>query len=460
MILKNLESSTNTIVRENEIDFHIINAHGDIKLESLVNCDAIIFRTDRVSLVKEEIEKIRRSNLPKLYLKPLFVTTKRVYQRLKGSVDGVVEASDLDSVEESLKEILAKTAEIPLTPISNHLSHVDQVLLKSMQYMYSRNINLDAKRTRQAHMGYTYPFVNYLIPDLELHTFLDKVHIATKKNWLTKQLADRVNLCRSCSSSYLHFSETCHKCKSIDIESESLIHHFRCAYIGPESDFKQDEDIFMCPKCDKVLRHIGVDYDKPSEIINCNSCNHQSQQSAIKASCVDCGTDNDLAKLYTKEVVNLKLTAEGINVIKNVDAFSLDNEAELNQLFEYELETQVFDLVRKQEVRKMLGNKLNSYTMNIAFDKEVISHLSKQEKDIFSSEFRKIMGNYLEDVDLMTSRGYTEYDLLLSAKSEHYLNEMTEALQYNINKIINDNFDDPMHNLTINSTRLDKVYLA
>ena len=459
MILKNLESHSNTLIRENDIDFHIINSHIDLNVADLIQADAIIFRTDRVSLILAEIEKIRRSDIPALYLKPIFVTSQRVLLRLKDDIDGVVEASDLESIEETTKELILKIKEINPEAIDRNLPHSEKVLIKTIQFLFTRNKHLSPVRSRQALMGYEYPYVKNIIPNFEVTLFLDKALHAAQKNWLSKKLVDRVNLCRSCDSSYLHFSETCHKCGSIDIESESLIHHFRCAYIGPESDFNQEETL-ICPKCDKVLRHIGVDYDKPSEILQCNSCNHQSQQSAISAQCIDCGSTNEHSKLHSKEIYSLHLTSEGMDVARNPSGFSLEVDSRKQTLQEYEIEAQVFDLLRRQEIKKMQKNKLKSYSINIAFDNSILSHLVPSEVEVFTTEFRTIMVNYMEDVDLMTMRTPTEYDLLLSAKDASYVENMVATLQYNINKILNDNFHDPTHNLIITSAILDQSFVA
>lgn len=459
MILKNLDAHANALINENDINFHIINSHSDIRIEDFIQSDAIIFQTDRINLIIQEIEKIRRSDIPKVYLKPIFVTTNRLKAKLENDIDGVVEASDLDSIEEATKEIIGRISEISEDGIPSKISYNEKVLIKTFQYMYTRQRNLPPMRSRKAHFGYEYSFVRNILPNFELTTFLDSVNKATKKNFLMTKLIDRVNLCRSCDSSYLHFNETCHKCNSIDIKAESLIHHFRCAYIGPESDFKQD-DVFVCPKCDKVLRHIGVDYDKPSEIIQCQSCNHNSQQSAILAVCIDCGTKNELNKLHNKEIFTLELTSQGVEIAKKPRALDREEELKKLRLQDFEIEPSVFNLLKKQEIKKTKNSKQKSYGINISFDNEVISHLVPSEVEIFTYEFRAILVNYMEDVDLMTMRTATEYELMLCNKDKRYIADLEETFKYNVNKILNDNFKDPNHQLAISSYIIDDKVIA
>ena len=256
----------------------------------------------------------------------------------------------------------------------------------------------------------------------------------SEKGFLTSELVEKVSLCKSCSSSYLHFTETCHKCKSIDIEAESLIHHFRCAYIGPESDFKNGDDL-VCPKCDKMLRHIGVDYDKPSEIVHCNTCNHQSQQSAIIAKCVDCGSTNELSNLHQKSLYNFQLTEQGKNLALNPQTILVDLEEDKEQEIESEIDTKLFDLISIQESKKQYAKNLASFVISIEFSPFVIDHLTATEISIFRLEFKKILLNYLDDIDLFTTIDSSSYKFLLVAKDQKYVDEMKLTLEYNINKI-------------------------
>ena len=453
MILKNLEANTNTIVTEYDINFHIVNSNAELRHENLVSCDAIIFRSDYVSFVKSEIQRIRKADNPALYLKPIYVATKRAYLRLDQNVDGYLGDDELNGVAEEVGVLVDRITDIEDFKFPKHATFHQKNFIKLCQYLLTRDINLKAKRSRQAHMGFRYNFVNYLVPNLELNQFLDLVNDMKKVGYINTKLAERVNLCRDCSSSYLHFVETCHKCKSVDIETESLIHHFRCAYIGPESDFQQD-DVLICPKCDKVLRHIGVDYDKPSEIINCNSCNHQSQQSAIVANCVDCGKENDLTSLHSKEMYNISLTEQGKNLAINPNSLFSEYKDEKDHKLELEIDQSTFDLLARQESKKKQEKKYASYVLEILFSEEALVTLVPSEIRTFQLEFKKILVNYLQEIDLFTAVSPLNYKLLLISKTERYAQDMTETLQYNINKVLNDNFSDPVHQLQVFKTKL------
>lgn len=453
MILKNLDSTNDIIVTEYDIDFHIVNSQSDISFQSLTSCDAIVFRTDYINYLKTQIQKIRKSDNPALYLKPIYVSSKRAFLRLDKNVDGYIGDSELEGIEEEVSNLLKRIEALKSFTFPQDASFHQRNFIKLSQYLFTRNIKLEASRSRRAHIGYYYKFIDYLVPDLELHQFLDELNRMKERGYITTELVENVSLCKSCSSSYLHFIETCHRCKSVDIEAESLIHHFRCAYIGPESDFKQNDDL-VCPKCDKMLRHIGVDYDKPSEIVHCNTCNHQSQQSAIIANCVDCGHSNELANLHTKKMYNVQLTEQGQNLAINPKSLFAEIELNKQEKIELEIEPDLFDLFSRQESLKQYAKKLGSYIIDIEYSRTIIERLTASETSTFKLEFKKILINYLEEIDLFCSIDATNYRLLLISKKDQYIEDMVKALEYNIDKILNDNFNDPQHQLQIKSTKL------
>ena len=107
---------------------------------------------------------------------------------------------------------------------------------------------------------------------------------AEEREWFHQQLLrlgyirrtrfiDRIHVCPICNSSHLLFFETCPECGSSDIVEEPVIHHFRCANVSPEHTYQQDGEL-ICPKCKQQLRHIGVDYARPSSISTCRACAH------------------------------------------------------------------------------------------------------------------------------------------------------------------------------------------
>jgi len=176
-----------------------------------------------------------------------------------------------------------------------------KLLAKLLRYLFSRNLMLAPVNTRLSNIGYDFPLISDMSVESDPLFIMNILNGYSKQNFFSKVPLDKINICYDCQSSYLNFSECCTKCNALDLETEELVHHFRCAYVGPQSDFLRDAKL-ICPKCDHQLKHIGIDYDKPSEIHTCKSCNHSSQETKMKAKCVDCQKENELEQLVTHEI--------------------------------------------------------------------------------------------------------------------------------------------------------------
>ena len=107
------------------------------------------------------------------------------------------------------------------------------------------------------------------------------------QQYLLREFFDRVLACPACKSCQLNIRETCPACKSADIAPVSLLHHYRCALVAPEEDFLQGL-AYTCPKCQKSLNHIGVDYDKPGQRYRCGACKTLSADVITLGQCRSC----------------------------------------------------------------------------------------------------------------------------------------------------------------------------
>lgn len=72
----------------------------------------------------------------------------------------------------------------------------------------------------------------------------------------------------------------CPSCHSESLERRPVYHHFLCAYVGPNYDFKIMNDAMICPKCNRSLNEMGDD----SEIIGysyaCLNCRAEIPEAA------------------------------------------------------------------------------------------------------------------------------------------------------------------------------------
>jgi hypothetical protein len=131
-----------------------------------------------------------------------------------------------------------------------------------------------------------------------------------ERGLLRREFYDRFHVCPRCDSLRLHVREECAQCHSSHLEEEQYLHHFRCAYQGPEERFRRG-DRLICPKCCHELTHFGCDYDRPGSMVACQSCGHASSDPAVGFVCVDCGAhvDGDVAPI--RDVFAYSLTDQG-----------------------------------------------------------------------------------------------------------------------------------------------------
>lgn len=132
----------------------------------------------------------------------------------------------------------------------------------------------------------------------------------TEMGLLRREFFDRVHICRQCSGSRLNTREECEDCRGSQLREAQLVHHFNCAYQGPETQF-QSRDGLICPKCRRALRHYGVDYDKPGMVVYCVSCEHSAAEPAVGFRCLDCNAHTPAEQIQTRDWYHYVLLGDG-----------------------------------------------------------------------------------------------------------------------------------------------------
>jgi CheY-like chemotaxis protein len=137
---------------------------------------------------------------------------------------------------------------------------------------------------------------------------------------LSREFFDRFYVCSSCDSTRQHVREECSECRSADLTEEPYLHHFTCAYQGPESEFRRGDEL-ICPKCRRELSHFGFDYDRPGTMIVCKACGHAASEPVVGFVCMDCGHHADSESCNTRDVYAYRLTDQGVGFAEYGRAF-------------------------------------------------------------------------------------------------------------------------------------------
>ena len=260
----------------------------------------------------------------KCWMKPRYVQTNNTARMgiLDILTDGIVNSPFDELVTQRSEEIFLQMSRLQITQTANVSTFV-ALFIRLCKYSISRG---------------KYTYTSTIIPGItEGHSALYAAllfnnEVASRKEFLEfnqkllelgyaepQDFVERVHLCPQCKSSHLIYAECCPKCESSNINEEPMLHHFRCANISPESTYVYDDKL-RCPKCRQYLHHIGVDYDRPTDVHTCSECGHTFIHTKMKVRCANCGSKHRPAHLQPMDVVRYKYTAEGIQSIVNNDA--------------------------------------------------------------------------------------------------------------------------------------------
>lgn len=183
--------------------------------------------------------------------------------------------------------------------------------IQVLRFLHSRDLaEAVPQRDIESPMGYSIPWVEAFVPG-DRGSSVRMMNRYAQEGLLLTDLVDRVNLCPQCGDYRLNIREVCPACGSPDISKEKTIQHFPCAHVAPESDF-MEHDRYICPKCGKLLKHIGVDYAKPGEVIVCGHCREISTEPETSCLSLVCGLVSAPAALHQFPVYRYRLSPNGL----------------------------------------------------------------------------------------------------------------------------------------------------
>ena len=91
-------------------------------------------------------------------------------------------------------------------------------------------------------------------------------------------------ICNRCSSSNLVPTFTCPACESKIFSKEPLIEHHECGNVESAKNYVDGK----CPKCNKELKILGVDYQRLENYYVCSNCNDKFSTLNYKLECNSC----------------------------------------------------------------------------------------------------------------------------------------------------------------------------
>ena len=411
------------------------------------------------------------TRVDKCFLKPRFATTSlEEFMRFASYlIDGFCDSPTDDKFTDFIEEVYSNINKYGISrELTNDLSTTSRILANIVKFDISRGrVTYTNHTIRGLAQGYSAVYLAWY-DNNETLQFEERMKFNMKMEELgfaeKSRFIDRVHICPSCGESHLLFIECCPKCKSSDIRQEQMIHHFRCANISPESSYNYDGQL-VCPKCRRVLRHIGLDYDRPATIYTC-TCGNTFLASAMKVVCTNCNSITTPEELNPLDVWEYKLTPAGLKAFATDDALfqiesrdiysgrsSFDNftqsirmfnnlpSYEKNALFVYRYlynyegnqeNWQIFDIMRTV-ISRIATVKIS--TQNSNFYILVVAHSERMESehDRVKTILDQIFHNYEANNEDLSTRWLKTYRLLHGEDADAFINQLEENIDAQIN---------------------------
>ncbi|MBC7695851.1 MAG: hypothetical protein H7141_10455 [Burkholderiales bacterium] len=423
--------------------FFYFESFSSLKIDDLEKYDAIIIDARDVEFTRIIIKKFRSHSNMEFYLKPLFLINNKVTDDpyIKELADGII--MSFDQIPETINDINQIYMKITRLESSPSSSFEIQVFKKALNFMFTREINtLKPITDINSTIGYCYPLISVNFEAFEEAKVIEILEWAEKEHLIWPDFQDRVYLCSNCKGGHLSFREICPNCDSANMRSEDLVHHFPCGYIGAISDFKNNIDtVLTCPKCSKNLRHIGVDYDKPSIINHCQNCNDVFQDYLVKAKCIQCKTDTDVQFLISKDINLYKLTKKGRN---SAVGGIYTSDYELNHEIVGTLDFKTFSTMMHYEQERTKANVTLSSNLVVFYFENIFDLykiVSKSKEKSLLTEFVTIIRDNITPADFICINNPSIISICINDVAFENASLMVLKITDMIEELVRDNFE-------------------
>lgn len=441
---KDKDSTIKVINGRIELDnliFFIVENNSTLRIEHLIGYDALIIDAQDLVFTRMMIKKLRSQFNPEYYLKPIILLNPRETNDpiIKTLTDGILfSIEQIKELTSTVKQIFFRTTQLDYNAPSNFHG---QMIKKVFNFMFTRDMRTLAPQVDlSSSIGYTYPELSVNFEGNEEAQVLEILDWAEKEGLIWPDFHDRVYLCNSCSNGFLIYREVCPHCNSSNTSSQDLIHHFPCAFIGPVSDFRNNVDNAMvCPKCHKNLRHIGVDYDKPSVINHCNNCDKNFQDFYVKAKCLACQQDTDVQFLVPRSIYVYKLTKKGrttaVNGIFTSNEYIEDVQGSINM--------ETYHVLLHYQLERVRNNSdLRSHIAVMHFENiwELYNKVGKKSHKKLLEDIIHVMREHIKSSDYIAVENPTTIHLCINDVDLSTAQRLVNKMEITIKELIKENF--------------------
>ncbi len=170
--------------------------------------------------------------------------------------------------------------------IAKYLENTEiALLLERMLEGYIRE--LTPKWAITTKLGFGYPEAEEIISPSNEVTYNILAELYTV-GILKRHFWDKIMRCPKCSFINLSLRFICVRCGSRNLIRDEMIEHYDCAHVDLERHFKSGDGL-VCPKCNKDLKQLGLDYSRPGIMYECRDCGDLTGSPFQRLLCLNCG---------------------------------------------------------------------------------------------------------------------------------------------------------------------------
>lgn len=333
---------------------------------------------------------------------------------------------DFKSAIKAVLPIMARLEKYP--PLSLALDEKAAREINLLRFMHSRELpQVVPRRDENSPLGYRVSWADALLALPPGQGLLEMNRLAAE-GFLLPEVENLVNLCPTCEDFRITLREVCRHCQSPRIRRTPTIQHYSCGHTAPQTAFVR-RDRYVCPKCGKELRHIGVDYAKPGEVALCDACGLASQEPELNCLCIKCGATFPPGQTRQLPIHRFRLSQQAVEAA----TLGLHTHLSLNEVLHHFLNIYSFaffqaylDLEIKRALRYHTSFSLIS--LGIGNRDEIEAQLGAGGKMALVKELGEIIGSNIRQTDLVTFSPNREILVLLIETDEKRAETIVQRL--------------------------------
>lgn len=424
----------------------------NLDIKKVVISDVIILDYSNNDGCRGFLNQIRSSFVESIYLTPVFILSinEEIDSFTKSLSDGTVHSLQEEAFIGPFQAIDQRIRQLQST---NNQDQEIKILNKLLRFHYTRQSRMKPVISASSHTGYSFPLLALHYQNInteEMFSVLDKL---VGKEFFRPRYEDLVHLCNNCYSGFLNYREVCPKCSTSDLYTENLIHHFVCAHVAPESDFINGDQM-ICTKCNRMLRHIGVDYDKPSLIYTCNNCGHHFQESVMQALCMSCESVHNVDSLLERKIYNYELTALGEESAIGGLVPSEKQDSEMAGFIGFS----TFNIFLKYEIERIKNSGKTSSAGSLSLrTPAALSNSLGVKYNTVATEVAEFIKNATLATDILTFINSNTFLIISPDNDKFRLESLLNNIRHSVQKLIDSNIDEANIVVKIKAENIDST---